>query len=100
VPIEVTDAFDIKAFGLELEYNTEKMTFIGVERTYLTQDFVVLDGNESQTGVIKIGGFGLSGIQESHDGVLARLVFEVLNSEGEVKIVETQDDVTNFMILR
>lgn len=100
VPVRVTDAFDLKAFGLELKYPTDKLAFVGVEQTELTRDFVSLDGNEVAAGVARVGGYCLSGIQDESRGVLVRLVFEVKEPGGVVEIVEATDDLARFAIIR
>lgn len=88
VPVKVTNAFDIKAFGLELRYSSDKLTFIGVEKSKLTKDFVALDGNEIENGIIKVGGFGMTGIQKMVDGTLVKLVFQIKEPGGEVEILQ------------
>lgn len=100
VPVEVTNAFDIKAFGLELKYSTDKMTFLGVEPTELTQDFVVVKGNELLSGVVRIGGYSMSGIQDMINGTLVELIFHVSESGGEVEIVRITDDIQDFLIVK
>lgn len=91
LPVKVTNAFDMKAFGLELRYSTDKLTFVGVEKSKLTKDFVAVDGNELENGIIRIGGFGMSGIQKRIDGTLVKLVFEINAPGGEVEIIKLDD---------
>lgn len=100
VPVKVTNAFGMKAFGLEMKYSADKMTFIGVNQTDLTDDFVALDGNDIGRGVVRIGGYSMSGIQDMSDGILVELVFQVRESGGEVKIIHAFDDLKEFLITR
>jgi hypothetical protein len=100
VPVEVTDAFDMKAFGLELKYSADKMTFLSVEPTELTRDFVAVGGNELMRGVVRIGGYSMSGIQEMASGSLIELIFQVGESGGEIEVMRITDDIQNFLIVK
>ena len=100
VPVEVTNAFDMKAFGFEVKYSTDKMTFLGVEPTELTRDFVAINGNELESGMVRIGGYSMSGIQEMTGGALVELIFQLSESGGEVEIIRVVDDLQNFLIVK
>ena len=100
VPVEVTDAFDLKAFGLEVKYSRDKMIFWGVEPSELTRDFVAVDGNEVANGMVRIGGYGLSGIQETPGGTLVELIFQMIESGGEVEIIRVVDDLKDFLVIK
>jgi len=93
VPVRVTDAFGLKAFGFEMKYSPEKMTFMGVQRTNLTENFIDVDGNDIGGGVLRVGGYSMSGIQESSSGALVNLMFFVNESGGELEIINTHDDL-------
>ncbi len=98
VPVEVSSAFDIKAFGLEVKYESDKMSFLGVQRTELTKDFIAVDGYEIEKGVVRIGGYGMCGIQESNSGVIVILLFQVNESRGQVEIIRADDDLERFTV--
>ncbi|MDH5743362.1 MAG: cohesin domain-containing protein, partial [Candidatus Aminicenantes bacterium] len=100
VPVKVTNAFGVKAFGLEVNYCADKMTFVGVNQTDLTDDFVAVDGNDIERGMVRIGGYSRSGIQDRSDGILVELVFQVREPGGEVEIVKAFDDLKEFIITR
>jgi len=100
VPVKVSTAFGVKAFGLELNYSADKMTFVGVKRTDLTEDFVAVDGNDIERGVVRIGGYSMSGIQDTGSDILVELVFQVSEPGGEVKIIRAYDDLKRFNITR
>jgi hypothetical protein len=100
IPVKLSNAFGIKAFGLEVNYSADKMTFAGVNRTDLTKDFVAVDGNANGTGVAMIGGYSLSGIQEMGGGILVELVFQVREPGGDVEIIHAVDDLKGFNITR
>jgi len=99
VPIKVTSAFGVKAFGLEVKYPADMMYFAGVKQTDLTRDFVAVDGNEIERGVIRIGGYSMSGIQDRHNGILVELVFQVIEPGGELEIIKATDDLKDFIII-
>jgi hypothetical protein len=100
VPVMVTNVIDLKAFGLELEYPADKLILLGVEKAHLTKDFVSVDCNEIEVGVARVGGFGLSGIQELYSGILVNMVFKLKEPGGEVEIVEADDDLKDFAIIK
>lgn len=100
VPVKVTDAFDVKAFGLEVKYSAHKMTFIGVNKTDLTRDFVAVGGNEIERGLVRIGGYSMSGIQDRYNGILVELVFQVRKPGGKVEIMKAVDDLKEFVVMR
>jgi len=100
VPVLVTNACDLKAFGLELKFPADKLNLLGVKRTPLTRDFISVDWNQIEAEVARVGGFGLSGIQDFYNGILLNLIFEVKEPGGEVEIVKVDDDLKNFMIVK
>ncbi|MGD9347887.1 MAG: hypothetical protein PVH84_18635, partial [Candidatus Aminicenantes bacterium] len=98
VPVRVNTAFLMKAFGLVLEYSTENLSFVCVERGVLTEDFVLLDGSEVKPGRLKVGGFGMSEIMETEPGVLFYLVFNAHGGGGDVEIMRLTDDLLQYVI--
>jgi hypothetical protein len=99
VPVEVNNAFGMKAFGMEMSFSSDKMTFVGVNSTDLTREFVDVDGNEIEEDVLRIGGYSKSGIQDTNGGALVELVFQLKESGGNVEIVGVMDDLEEFTIL-
>ena len=98
IPILASTAFNMKAFGIDLRYPEEKMVFIGVERAALTEDFIVLEGNEPEGGIVRVGGFRMSGIQQREPGILFELVFFVREKGALVEIIKLVDDLQDFII--
>lgn len=99
VPVEVSSAFGMKAFGLDVNYSSDKMTFVRVNQTDLTKDFVAVDGNGIEGDVVRIGGYSTSGIQNVNSGILVELVFQEKESGGTVEMVDVMDDLEEFTIL-
>jgi len=98
IPIKVSTAFNIKSFGLEIKYPTEKMLFAGINRGELTKNFTAVEGNELEPGVVKLGGYSMSGIQERKPGMLVEIVFLIKEMDGKIEIVKLVDDIQDFII--
>lgn len=98
IPVKVSNAFNMKSFGLEIKYPTEKMLFIGTNRGELTENFIALGGNELEAGVVKVGGYSMSGIQERGSGILVELVFCIKEIGGKIEIVKLVDDIKDYEI--
>jgi len=98
IPVEVSSAFNIKSFGLEIKYPEEKMVFAGINRGELTKNFTAVEGNELEPGVVRVGGYSMSGIQERKPGMLMEIVFLIKEMGGEIEIVKLVDDIQDFII--
>jgi hypothetical protein len=59
-----------------------------------------VEGNELKAGIVRVGGYSMSGIQEEGAGVLVELVFYMKENGGEVEIVKLVDDIRDFLILK
>ncbi len=94
--IENPDALD--AFGLNIMYPADTLEFLGVERTFLTADWIQLDGQSNEDGVLTIGGFNDVPLTKSGSGELFNLVFaykdEIVGS-FDFKITNLVDDFHN-----
>jgi hypothetical protein len=98
IPIKVSNAFNIKSFGLEIKYPQEKMLFAGINRGDLTKNFTTVEGNESEPGIVRVGGYNTSGIQEREPGILAEIVFFIKDMDGKIEIVNLVDDIQDFIV--
>jgi hypothetical protein len=98
IPVKVSSAFNIKSFGMEIKYPTEKMLFAGINRGELTKNFTAVEGNESEQGVVRVGGYSMSGIQERKPGILVEMIFLVKETGGKIEIVKLVDDIQDFII--
>ena len=81
-----------------MQYSTENLTFVGIERGKLTEDFVSLDAAEVKSGRLKVGGFAMSEILELEPGTLFYLVFSKHGTSGEVEILRLMDDLHHYVI--
>jgi hypothetical protein len=98
IPVKVSSAFNIKSFGLDIKYPTEKMLFAGINRGELTKNFTSVEGNESEPGIVRVGGYNMSRIQERKPGMLVELVFLIKEMGGKIEIVKLVDDIQDFTI--
>jgi hypothetical protein len=98
IPIEVSNAFNMKSFGLELTYSADKMLFLGITRGSLAKDFLEVEGNEFESGKVRVGGYGMSAIQEMGPGVLVELIFYVREMGGEIEINKLVDDLVDSFL--
>lgn len=52
---------EIKSFGLEVTFEAQMFAFQSIAKGNLTQDWASVDGFETQSGLIKAGGFAGGG---------------------------------------
>jgi len=98
IPIRVSSAFNMRAFGLDLRYATDKMIFVGINRGELTEDFIAVRGNEMEQGIVRIGGYSISAIQKEGPGVLVELIFYMKEEGGELEVLKLVDDLKDFIV--
>jgi hypothetical protein len=98
IPVKVSSAFNIKSFGLEIKYPKEKMLFAGINRGELTENFTTVEGNESEPGIVRVGGYSMSGIQEREPGMLVEIVLFIKEMDGKIEIVNLVDDIQDFIV--
>ena len=96
VPVKVDNPQGISAFGLKLEYPAHLLEYVGTSPSSLTKDWVALDGNESVTGVITLGGFHVYAIGSSTEATVAEISFlvkEDASGEGYLNVLNMTDDL-------
>ena len=59
---------------------------------------MALEGNELKPGVVRVGGYSMSEIQERGSGILLELIFYIREMGGEIEITEIVDDLKDFVI--
>jgi hypothetical protein len=94
--IRVSEKFRLKSFGMELKYDPDKMTFAGVRKVGLSENFISVDSYEPESGIVRVGGFGLSGSQKKGPGILIELIFSAYTGDGEIEIIRLEDDLQGF----
>jgi hypothetical protein len=114
VPILVDSASEISAFGFDLEFPADKLMFIGLERTALTESYSQLDANiilpeysEEKVGrkenysTLRVGGYKTDLTFNASSGVLVTLVFRVerdLAGEAPLSVTATYDDIKHASV--
>ncbi len=73
---------EIKVFGLDLTFEAKMFSLQWVEKGDLTSSWAAVDGNEIESGMVRIGGFTGSGvpIPVNKDGSIAKVKFKVTGS--------------------
>jgi len=116
IPIILESPSEIGAFGFDLLFPSNQLTYIGLERTELTNDFDQLDANvipypmdEStpaqanmvNTSVLRVGGYKTKPTASPSSGVLITLIFRAsgeIKEWGSISIIATYDDIQNASI--
>jgi hypothetical protein len=92
--ISASDADNLNAFGLTMNYPSEKLRFVAVQTTDNTADWTKIDGMEVETGKVIIGGFNAEEAAFT-SGELIYLVFKVIGepelTAADFEIAELQD---------
>ncbi|MDH7513616.1 MAG: cohesin domain-containing protein, partial [Clostridiales bacterium] len=116
VPIIVDSPFEISAFGLDIEFPAYKLTFVGLEKTGLTQNYSNLDAtvviheyseqmereNEG-SAILRVGGYKTDLTFTPSSGVLITLIFRIkheLADDTQLSITATYDDIKNATVER
>jgi len=97
VTIIVDSPQGLQAFGLDLGYPDELLSFVKVSAATLTKDWQALDGKENVPGTVSIGGFNTEKISSVKSSVLAEVTFkkkEGAEGFGDLWLFNLTDDVT------
>lgn len=65
-----------KCFGLDIRFDQDHMEFLGLEKTESAGAYAFLDGHQTSADIIRVGGFGGTGMHSSKD-VLFKLLFRM-----------------------
>jgi hypothetical protein len=71
---------NLQAFGFDLHFPADLLTFIGTDTARLTRDWVALDAHEVSAGMIRIGGFNPDSTPEFGTGTVTKIRFMVKNN--------------------
>jgi hypothetical protein len=97
-PVRVANPKGLQAFGFDLGFPADALTFVGIQRDQLTEKWHTLDARRQTDGVVSVGGFDASGIQTGQSGVLLNLVFKcnpATTAAGEIWLFNFVDDFKN-----
>ena len=95
IAVEVNNPEALRAFGFDLGYPDELLSFVKVSPTNLTKDWQALDGKENVSGTITIGGFNAEAISSTKRGALLEVTFKVkdnANGIGDLLLCNLTDD--------
>ncbi|MBN2409762.1 MAG: hypothetical protein JXE07_08495, partial [Candidatus Aminicenantes bacterium] len=100
IPVHLNDLFGLKAFGLELRFGVEQLTFIRVRQPDSEEGFVDFQAEEIEPGRLRIGGFRMSEDLRRGPGLLVELVFKKKSGGGEINLEAFVDDLSTAVITR
>ena len=101
VPINVDNPQGLNAYGLDLGYPKELLSFIKVSPTNLTKGWQAVAGKENVPGVVTVGGFNPKPISTSKPGALATVTFKVKETAagvGDLWLLNLTDDVAEAAV--
>jgi hypothetical protein len=95
---------EIKVFGLELKFDADKLRFRRIEDGNLTEGWAAVDGNEINSGTLRVGGFMGSGnpITQGTTGNIAEVKFKVIGTnfndgqQSQICIESYTDDIASL----
>jgi len=96
--IELDRFENIQAFGLDLGYPSDLLTFIEIRPNVLTRDWEQLDGQVNVEGVVTIGGFTTSRLKKVRSTNLVDIIFRVNDiaaEAGELWLFNLTDNLAN-----
>jgi hypothetical protein len=100
VPVQVSSLFRLKAFGFEVRYANEKMSFLGLLQPDFEGEYIAFRGTEVEPGLIRVGGFRMNENLERGPGRLADLLFHLKQNNGEISMAELVDDIAQAIVSR
>jgi hypothetical protein len=76
VPITVSGASNIDAFGMDITFSNSCVTYVRTEAGTATADWGTIGGNLLSPGVVRVGGAKFSGTAVNGSGQILRLVLQ------------------------
>ena len=115
VPILVDSNTEISAFGLDLAFPAQSLTFLGIEQTEITQGYQDIAANvllpaagfsrpfeqESAQGIVRVGGSRTESRPGPTSGVLVVLAFRVtgeIETGSSFSVIATYDDLRDSVL--
>ncbi|MFQ6091411.1 MAG: dockerin type I domain-containing protein [bacterium] len=96
VPIVADNPQGLSVFGMDLTFPEDLLEFQEVSRARLTKAWIALDGTESSSGVITLGGFNTEAMSSTEEEAIAEVTFVVKNGvsgKGDLACVNFVDDL-------
>jgi hypothetical protein len=116
VPIIIESPSELTAFGFDLVFPSDILTYIGMESTELTAGYDQLDANvttcqapdqdqadggPAEIPILRVGGYKSHSFPSPSSGILVTLVFRVSGEfvdPGQISVIATYDDIQNAVI--
>jgi len=101
VEIYGRDLEKLSAFGFDIGYPYQMMSFQSIKRGDLTSTWQFIDAHENIPGVLTIGGFESDPDDTGKNGVIIELLFKTINSDvntGDIWLFNLRDDVQTSLI--
>jgi len=99
--LRIENPAGLEAFGLKLSYPSDKLDFVGLERSALTARWTQLEGQSNSSGVIVIGGYSDERITTTASGDLFSVLFAARGqtaSLAEFELSGLVDDFSQAMV--
>jgi hypothetical protein len=96
---------EIKVFGFDLTFETKMFTLLSVGKGDLTSSWAAVDGNEIESGKVRIGGFTGSGspLPVNSDGSFVKIKFKVTGgnsndgTQSQLCAKDYSDDISGLI---
>ena len=94
----------ISALGVDIVYDTNMLSYVGVSQGSLTSGFSYFDGNEISSGTVRIGAFNSTPISVNSSGTIANVIFSVIytGNEGATSTLTSfnlEDDIKGLTVI-
>jgi PKD repeat protein len=87
IPVRINDApNDVSAFGFELIYDPEMLSYMSYEKGALAEDLDFFDVKLIADGILRCGGVKNKGILNGASGSVLFVQFEIIQSEPSTKL--------------
>ena len=96
ITIEIAESHQMSAFGLDLGYPAEILSFVKASATGLTENWQNWAAQENVNGVVTIGGFQQQPVQSDDATQLVTMTFQVkenASEAGELWLFNLKDDL-------
>jgi len=101
ITLRVENPSDLQAFGLQLEYPSERLRFISLARTATTAHWLQLEARAASEGVLNIGGFHEQAIASHAPAALFEIIFSNKGhaaSTSDFKLSGFTDDLSEAFV--
>ncbi len=96
VILRVANPNHLRAFGLQLHYPADQLELLGVIRGALTADWIQLEGQKHEAGVVRIGGFNDKPLAANAAGELLEIIFASNGNAPALTALSLVDLVDDF----